>query len=158
MIYIDYNLKMTATGHAVIGTVIAAKIGDPLFAIPIAFASHFLADVFPHWDIGTHWRTKALRRFLTESASDVLIGYLSMWLLVTFIFPGTNLFYAFVIVTVAQLPDWLMAPYLFFKIDFGIFKWFYQLQHKLNRTLDKPWGIINQIIVLVLLIILAKIL
>jgi hypothetical protein len=36
---------MTATGHALIGTVIAAKIGNYALAIPIALGSHFLADV-----------------------------------------------------------------------------------------------------------------
>jgi len=34
---------MTATGHAIIGTVIAAKIGNPYLAIPLAIVSHLAA-------------------------------------------------------------------------------------------------------------------
>lgn len=49
---------MTATGHAVIGTVIAATISNPFVAIPLAFVSHLAADSFPHWDSGTHEKEK----------------------------------------------------------------------------------------------------
>lgn len=39
---------MTATAHAIIGTVIAAKVGNPVLAVPIALASHIIADAIPH--------------------------------------------------------------------------------------------------------------
>jgi len=38
---------MTATGHALIGTVIAAKVGNPALAIPIALASIFVRRASP---------------------------------------------------------------------------------------------------------------
>lgn len=148
---------MTATGHAVIGTVIAAKIGDPLLAIPIAFTSHFVADAIPHWDTGTHWRQKTLPRFLSESFVDVMVGYIVTYLLVVGLFPTTNLLYTLLIVTVAQLPDWVMAPYLFFHLTAAPFRVAYNLQHKINKQLDKPWGIINQIAILLLLLTIAKV-
>ena len=49
---------MTATGHAIIGTVIAVKIGNPALAVPLAIASHIAADAFPHWDEGTNSKKK----------------------------------------------------------------------------------------------------
>lgn len=148
---------MTATAHAIIGTVIAAKIGNPALAIPIAFASHFVADAIPHWDAGTHRREKTPRKLFFESALDVLIGFAVAYAIIYFLFPQTNLAYAFFIIIIAQLPDWLMAPYAIFHINFPLFKWAYQIQSKLNVRLDKPWGIINQVAILVFIVILAKI-
>lgn len=147
---------MTATGHAVIGMVIAAKVANPVFGIPLAFASHFLADVFPHWDTGTHWRTKNPKRFLIESAFDVALSFIVGFTILFFFFPKTNLLYAFIMILVAQLPDWLMAPYLFFQLKGRLFKLAYSIQHKCNQTLDKPWGIINQVALLTLLLYLAN--
>lgn len=149
-------ITMTATAHAVLGTVIAAKVGNPLLAIPLALISHFAADAIPHWDTGIGWRKKTKQRFLVESATDVVIGYLISFFLLVLLFPETNLWYTFLIITVSQLPDWLMAPYLFLKSNFPLFKYAYTIQHRLNQTLNNPWGIINQVAVLLGTIIFAK--
>lgn len=147
---------MTATAHAVIGTVIAAKIGNPFLAVPLAFASHFLADMFPHWDLGTHRREKTRIRFFLEACTDLVLSFLVTYTMVVFLFPQSDIFYTYFIVLVSQSPDWLMAPYLFFKIKFPLFKFAYTIQHKLNYRLDKPWGIINQAAVLLFITALAK--
>lgn len=147
---------MTATGHAVIGTVIAAKIGNPLLAFPIAIASHILADLFPHWDSGTNGKKKTRQQFFIEAVIDVVAGFLVSYLLLVFVFPQTNIFYAFSMVIAAQLFDWLWAPYYFLKWRFPLFVKIYKFSEKTNTKLDKPWGIINQVGILVLLVILAK--
>src|SRR5665811_549003 len=72
---------MTATGHAVIGVVIAAKIGNPALAIPIAFASHLLADRVPHWDPATNIKKKSKERLLLDSAMDVFLSYAVAYLI-----------------------------------------------------------------------------
>ncbi len=41
---------MLETPHVVIGAAIATKIPNPLLAIPLAFASHFILDRIPHWN------------------------------------------------------------------------------------------------------------
>ena len=147
---------MTATGHAIIGTVIAAKIGNPLLAVPIALGSHFLADLFPHWDTGTHWKKKSNTKFLLQSALDVLLSFSVSYALAAILFPNLNIAYAFVIVILSQLPDWLTAPYLFFKIKLKPFVLLYKFQHKFNNRLDKPWGIVTQVAALVSLLIIAS--
>jgi hypothetical protein len=40
---------MTATNHALTGTLIASLISNPGLAIIMAFASHFLLDALPHF-------------------------------------------------------------------------------------------------------------
>lgn len=149
-------ITMTATGHAIIGTVIAAKIANPAIGIPLAFLSHIVADSFPHWDTATNSATKGKHRVLLETFFDVFASFALSYLLIYFIFPQTNVTYAFFMIISAQALDWLMAPYYFFNSQFFIFKNTYNFQKLFDHRLDKPWGIINQIAVLILLISLAK--
>ena len=146
---------MTATGHAIIGTVIAAKIGNPALAIPIAIASHIAADAGPHWDPATNRKEKGKTRVMEEAAIDVLTGFLLSFVILELLFPYVNLVYAFVIIIAAQSLDWLMSPYYFFGVE--IFKPFYKFQKLFDKKLDKPWGIISQVAILLLLVTLAKI-
>ncbi|HYM64964.1 MAG TPA: hypothetical protein VES68_00545 [Candidatus Sulfotelmatobacter sp.] len=148
---------MTATGHALIGTVIAAKVGNPTLAVPIAIASHFLADAFPHWDTGTNKDKKTKNEFVIESFFDVLIGFALSWLIIALFFPSTNLLYAVLIIIMAQLPDWLTAPYLFWGWNFFPFVNIYHLQKKFDSRLGLPWGLVNQVAILVALIAFGKI-
>ncbi len=148
---------MTATGHAVIGTVIAAKIGNPALAIPLAIASHALADSFPHWDPATNRKDKGIKQVTREAFFDVVLGFALSYILIQLLFPQVNIFYAFTIIIASQLLDWIAAPYYFFKIKFAPFVWSYKFQKKIEHRLDKPWGIINQIAIIALLVVLAKI-
>ncbi len=151
--------SMTATGHAVIGTVIAAKIGNPALAIPIAFASHFVADMIPHWDTATNSRKKTRKKIFIESGIDVMISYIVSFVLVSFFFPQTSLSYAYLMVFMAQLPDWLMAPYYFFRIKFPLCIYAYRIQKNIfDHKLDKPWGIINQVVAVSLTVLVGKLL
>jgi len=148
---------MTATGHAIIGTVIAAKVGDPLLAIPLALASHIVADAIPHWDTATNLNKKGRKKVIADSVCDLIVGFVLSYLLILFLFPKTNLTYAVILILVSQSLDWLMVPYRLFNINFFLFRWSYKFQKLFDNPLDKPWGIINQIAVLVIIIILAKI-
>jgi len=41
---------MTATNHALTGAVIALVIKQPILAVPLAFVSHFVTDLVPHYN------------------------------------------------------------------------------------------------------------
>lgn len=135
---------MTATGHAIIGTVIAAKIGNPALAIPIALASHVVADAIPHWDLATNGGRKKGKKLIYESFFDVLIGFVSSFIILGLFFPNTNIGYAFFIVLVSQFFDWLMVPYYFLNINIPPFNWAYRFQKLFDNEMNKPWGIIYQ--------------
>lgn len=145
---------MTATGHAIIGTVIAAKIGNPALAAPLAIASHVAADVFPHWDEGTNGK-KTKKRIAIEAVFDVLFGFAISYLIIFLLFPQTDLIYVLIMIMVSQSLDWITAPYYLFGIK--QFKIFYTLQKSFNNEMKAPWGIINQIAILAVIVILAKI-
>ena len=146
---------MTATAHAVIGTVIAAKIGNPALAIPIAIASHVAADAFPHWDVVTHGDDKTWNALFVQSIMDVALGFILSYLILYFFFPATSYLYAFIVIIASQLFDWLTAPYYYFKIK--LFKPFYKFQKQFDNKMDAPWGIIGQVVVVAGLVILAKV-
>src|ERR1035437_1310530 len=148
---------MTATGHALIGTVIAAKIGNPALAIPIALASHFICDALPHWDTGHGRENQSKTHFVTASAIDIILGFALSYLLIVFLFPGTNLLYALLMILMAQLADWLTIPWLFLNWKFAPFTWMYQIQKRFDSSIGLPWGFINQVVAVIALIVLAKI-
>lgn len=151
---------MTATGHAVLGTIIAAKVGNPTLAVPLALLSHVVADMFPHWDVATNGdrkNKKDKRRLFIMSFFDVLIGFTVSFIILSFFFSKTSISYAFLLIIVSQLFDWMVAPYYFFNINLPPFNWTYRFQKLFDNELDKPWGIINQVAVVLAVLILAVI-
>lgn len=145
---------MTATGHALVAALIAAKFHDPATAYILSFASHFLCDVLPHWDGGTHYEKKSKKTMFYESAFDVGLSVVAAYLAYSTFLGQTNLFHLYLSVFIAQLPDWLTAPYFIFKMKIPLSIWFYHIQHKLNTKLDKPWGILTQIAFILMVYIL----
>jgi len=148
---------MTATGHALVGTIIAAKIGNPALAIPIAISSHFLADALPHWDTGYAREKESKARFVTMTTIDIILGFVLSYLVIVLFFPTTSLWYAFLLIIMSQLPDWLTAPYLFLDWNFAPFTWVYKLQKRFDSSIGLPWGFINQAVVVIALIFLCKV-
>lgn len=149
---------MTATGHAIIGTVIAVKIGNPALAIPLALASHLAADVFPHWDTATNVDKKGKKKVITDTIFDTIFGFLISYLIVFLWFPKTNLAYVFIVILASQAFDWLMAPYYLFGINLPFSRWAHDFQkNHFNTDLDKPWGIILPALAVAFLVLLAKV-
>lgn len=48
---------MTAINHSITGSIIAVSITNPVIGLPLAFASHFILDLLPHF--GFHTVAKA---------------------------------------------------------------------------------------------------
>ena len=140
---------MTATAHALIGASLAVKLTNPLVGIPIAFLSHFAADLVPHWDPGTNHKKKTKLRLKLEATADVLIGFLLTYLIFArFVDPV----YLFVMIIAAQLPDWLEAPYFMFGIKLPPFTWFRWIGSTLQTRMQLPWGLVTQVVIVGLLI------
>lgn len=67
---------MTATNHALTGAIIGLAVGQPLIAVPAAFASHFVCDALPHYgsaDPKGVLRTKGFRDYLLTEATLCLL-------------------------------------------------------------------------------------
>ncbi len=139
---------MTSTGHALLGALIAAKFQNPYIALSLSLLSHYPADILPHWDVGTHISNKtSLRRFL-EGSIDIAIGLVLSYFVYTYLAKDNNYILMLLAIFFAQLPDWLSAPYTVFKMNIPIIKKLDDFSDKLHNKLEKPWGIVTQVVTL----------
>jgi hypothetical protein len=148
---IQCNLqKMTATAHALVGAVIAAKVANPFLAYPAALGSHFLMDLIPHWDAGTGWEKKKKTKLFLEAALDVLVGIFLVFL----IFGGhVSPPHLWLTVFFAQMPDWLDAPYLFFKLKVFPMLQVYKIQSVLHSKANFAYGLATQVVLVIPLVL-----
>ena len=54
---------MTATNHVATGVLIAVVVPDPWVALPLAFASHFVCDALPHFDMQLPIKSRKFANF-----------------------------------------------------------------------------------------------
>ena len=145
---------MTATSHALIGASLASIIINPVIGIPTAIASHFIADLIPHWDAGTNHRSKSSLRLKAEAVFDVLLGF-ALVIILFRIQTFQNPIYMFSMVISAQLPDWLAAPDYMFNLKIPPFSWMEKIGHETQTRMQLPWGLVTQILVVGSLVLAA---
>lgn len=64
---------MTATNHALTGSLIGLIVGSPWLAIPLAFGSHFVLDAIPHFGVSdTKLNSRLFTLYLVLDALLVL--------------------------------------------------------------------------------------
>lgn len=157
---------MMATAHTLVAGAIAVKIGDPVLASSLAFASHFVLDSIPHWDFGTSWRKRTKLSTGLFAIADTVFGVGLAWVLFS---KHANPFLLAACLVLSLLPDWLEAPwYIFFadphhvgpKKNAGIIE---KLTYAMYKTTNKahtkapyPWGILSQIAVVIFFLLLVR--
>lgn len=144
---------MTATAHALVGGAIAAAIPDPAIGIPLSAISHPLMDMIPHWDFGLGWKNKSKLILFLQSFGDLIFG-----VILTFILFGnsTNHLYLFLCILMSESWDILQMPYLLFNWKFP-FSFFYHFGHHTNRKAKMPWGVLTQVITIVVVVLTLRI-
>ncbi len=146
---------MTATAHALVAAAIVATVPNPAISLPLAFASHFIMDVIPHWDFGTNWRGRSKTFTGAIAILDTIIGFTVAY----FLFSGkvaTPLLFA--AVTLGNLPDWMEAPYYIFfasqkkdTLDEKASFWekltyrIYKIENVFHTKAQFPFGVITQV-------------
>ena len=133
---------MTATAHALVGGAIAASVQDPAIGVTLAFVSHPLLDMIPHWDLGIGWRGKNKVTLLIESGMDLIFGIL----LAYFIFGrGVEPFYFLACIFASEIWDLMMMPYLLWGWN-KPFSTAYHIQSKMQtNTKGILAGILTQV-------------
>ena len=140
---------MLVSSHALIGASLAQLVPNPILGYPLALGFHFLADLVPHWDFRTRQSQRSKLNTVVISLSDAAIGF---WLGFIIFKTTVPLTYLFLMMFAAQLPDWLEGPYHIFDWNFPPFSSIKKLQSKLHRKLDLPWGLIWQVLIVVLIV------
>jgi len=132
---------MTETAHLIMGAAIASRVPNPYLASIFALTSHLLLDIVPHWDTGTNWRNRSMKKTILYTAVDLGLG---IAMSVVLFGNQVSLPYMLFIMFMSTLPDWLEGPYFFgFKIP--PFSSIYRLQHIFHKKKNLPWGLITQI-------------
>ncbi len=147
---------MLSIAHVVTGSFIATQVGNPLIAIPLIFASHYLEDWIPHWDVGTglstgkRKREDAIRYEFLDLGISALLVYL-YWHAGSTSIPWAAYWGGFI----ALIPDFMEAPRNFWKWEpawLKPFNTFHGYFH--HSTPNKLIGLTPQIIVLIVIFLL----
>jgi hypothetical protein len=145
--------------HTAVGLLIATKIPNPFIAIPLAFASHFLVDLIPHWNPSLYTETKKHGKPLKKTTyiiiADVILSLALGFFLIfksqgSLVYSLTLLFSAFA----AVLPDVIEGFYFYLGVKS---KWLMKLikfQHDHQARASIIPGTITQIIVILLCLFL----
>lgn len=143
---------MLSISHVATGALIATKV-HPLLAIPLIFASHYLEDWIPHWDVGTglssgkRKKSDAVKMELVELVISFVVIFI-FWQLGS----GTIPWLAYFGGAVALIPDFLEAPRNFWKWEPAWLKpinEFHGLFH--HSTPNVVIGLLPQVILLIVI-------
>ncbi len=139
---------MTATNHALTGAIIGLAVGQPLIAVPAAFASHFVCDALPHYGSAKPEKTiktAGFRNYLITDASlcFLLVLILALtrpeyWLLAAFcafLAASPDFFWINKYVTIRAGRTW--HPNAFSRFAVGI-QWF---QRPVGAVVEAAWFI-----------------
>lgn len=128
---------MTATNHVLAGTVIALVIKQPLLVAPLAFLSHFLLDMFPHFG-GAAFYSYGHKHFMKVIAADGLLCIATL-LGASMLNPALTVA-IFVAGFFAVLPDLFWLDHFKNKRE----HWFYTF-HQWIQWYEKPLGALTEI-------------
>lgn len=141
---------MLETPHVIVGAAIAAKVGNPFLAIPLAFTSHLLLDMVPHWNphLNTELRTHGslTRQTKTIIVADSTVATLSAFAIASTAGSDTMLFITILLGGFsAALPDLLEAPYYLLHYKAKWMKTYIKWQKSIQRDAEFVPGVLTQL-------------
>lgn len=142
---------MTATSHATIGALIAVTIKHPELALPVAFLSHFVADMVPHYGFPGHSGFGSALKHASGkwvAISDPVLLILLMFLL----FSLSASWYVFVAAFLACSPDieWFCGFLLFERRGKKAPSSPIAHFHNIIQWCERPWGYVTELIVIII--------
>ena len=141
---------MLSLAHAPVGALIAVKIGNPFIALPIIFASHFLMDWIPHWDVGAGM-SKGIRKKDDAIKMEIVELFLTFALVFAWWQVGNPqiAWLAWFGAFIGILPDLIKSPKLFFNFTPAWLKPFNEFHDSFHcSTQNKLIGLTPQVITL----------
>lgn len=142
---------MLETPHVILGAVIAKTIPNPLLAVPLSFASHFVLDMVPHWNPHLNTEIKKYGK-LTNNTLFIIAFDLALSLITTAFFVSKalpNQQYALNVLlctTFSILPDVVEGPYFLFGYKNKFLDIWMKFQKRIQVDANVYWGNLTQII------------
>jgi len=141
---------MLETPHALVGIAIATKVPNPLISIPLAFGSHFILDMIPHWNPHINTELKKYGKITNKSLAiiggDLLFAGITTVLVSSHLDPNQLLVY-YLAAAASIMPDAVEAPYFFFKNRHALLLKYVKLQKAIQVDVSALPGVITQIAV-----------
>jgi len=149
-----YICTVLETPHVIIGAAIASKIPNPLLSIPLAFGSHFLLDLSPHWNPHLYKETKKYGKPSKKSTLIVVADALvSLAVGGFFAYQKMPDIRSAVIILLAcfaaVLPDLIEAPFFFLKKRSPAIKKWIVFHRSMQFNTSLVPGIISQIALII---------
>ncbi len=144
---------MLITPHAVTGALIATRFNSPFLAIPLSIASHFLLDKIPHWQ-ETLYPYKVTRRTWIRIFVDLSFAFFLVYFISIRSPQNSQLIWINAFVSSSLDLDSVAVVYKpILKIK--ILKYYYHWHVKIQRETSSLWGIITQLVVVLIALKLA---
>lgn len=140
---------MLETPHVALGAAIVAAIPNPLISIPLAFTSHFILDMTPHWNPHLNTEIKKFGR-LTNSTLTIIGFDLACALILSGLMYklGGNNPYILLGAFAGILPDIVEGPYFLFGLKNKYIKIWMDFQKSIQADAGIFWGLLTQIVTL----------
>lgn len=140
---------MLETPHVMVGAAIATKFPNPLVAIPLAFASHFVLEMVPHWNPHLNTETSKYGRPTKKSTLLVIIdsslALIGGSLIAYSALPDTGLAITILLACLASvLPDLVEAPYFFLNARNKVIKKWINFQKSIQNDIGVVPGLLTQ--------------
>lgn len=144
---------MLETPHVIVGAAIAAKVANPVLAIPLAFGSHFLLEKIPHWNPHLNTETekygKPTKRSTKIVIVDVALSLTAGFFIASRVLPDiANAATVLVCCFAAALPDIAEGPYFFLGVRNKLIKKWINFQKSIQADADIIPGLLTQFIVI----------
>ena len=141
--------------HTIVGATIATKIPNPLISLPLAFFSHFLLDLIPHWNPSLYSETKKFGKPTQRSTQfvilDIILSLGAGFFIASRALPNIN--QAIIIVLacfVTVMADVIEGFYFFLGIRTKFLENLIEFQHRYQRRVPIIPGVVVQIVIILL--------
>ena len=146
--------------HTLVGAAIASRIPQPHIALPLAFISHFLFDLIPHWNPSLYQETKKYGRPTKKSTKIVIIdtsvSLLAGFLIASRFWPDWQRMVLIILACFAAVvPDVVEGFYFFLGIRSKFLINLIEFQHRHQGKAAKIPGLLIQAVVILISFTLA---
>ena len=140
---------MLETPHALVGMAVVTLIPNPLISLPLAFISHFIVDMLPHWNWKPDTRPLSLLGIILDL---ILLEIIAVYLIARSSQPiilAAGSFFAI-------LPDLLEAPYIFLGFENKYLQKLLKFQKSLQNNVSVLPGILTQVLLAAICLLILK--
>ncbi len=147
-------LTVLETPHVVVGAAIAAKVVNPYLAIPLAFASHFVLDMVPHWNPHLNTETKKNGRPTKNSTlfvfADVCLALIAGIFIAAQALPNEAQAITILLASFAAvLPDVIEGPHFFLGIRNKFIEKWIAFQKSIQNDTNIYAGLATQVVTMI---------